>query len=87
MNPIAPAEATAYRERWPSWVHEAFSVEPLESGQQHFVSVSCTLEGGCGMLISSLSIDLRHDPPPGLLREMRAHMKKHGYVPTTERAR
>ena len=87
MTPIAKDEATAYRERWPSWVHEAFAVEPMATNSHHFVKIVCTLDGGCKVLVEALAIDLRHDPPPSLLREMRVHIKGHGYVPTTERAR
>ncbi|HXB28095.1 MAG TPA: hypothetical protein VNV25_25420 [Gemmatimonadaceae bacterium] len=84
MTPIAKGEATAYRERWPSWVHEAFKIEPVVNEQgSHFVEIACTIELKC--LLVTLPIDLRHDPPPALLREMRVHMKGHAFEPQCEK--
>ncbi len=82
---VTKDEATAYRERWPPWSLEAFSVEPVAAdGGANTVRIKCST---CGREYLSIPIDLRRDPPPTLLRELRAHMTGHGFIPTSERQR
>lgn len=84
MNPVSKDEATAYRERWPAWANEVFKIEPVVDDKgKHHADIGCrTCE-----VTSTVVIDLRNDPAPALLREMRAHMQGHGIVPNAEKAR
>lgn len=82
MTPIAKDAAAAYRDRWPAWAHETFTVEPsIADDGAHCARIGC---GSCSFE-QTVPIDLRADPSPTLLRALRIHMDRHGYVPLAER--